>query len=1074
MATGPHLTESSLASSCSSSSKSVSVPGDHGRRHCSTTGDRISLSFDSDDESLASPDTSTRANSRAASSSNIRVSFSSALSPRFSLLQESLNNLMRPHQKSSVSFTPHWRWQQPRLRFDWQHLEENRTHEAHVTTDEVLWVVIITMGVAGMRTEILESHDVDWYVLHFFCFVRIVTSSMKYASRFNDHDLAHQVLWAAFTVGLLLLIAYLNHQRTGFGAATCLLYCLIAAAHVRVACLLPRARVFCFFAAAENLLAASIFAALALDEDALLPERALLTAHIAIEPVCALTLKLAADHAERRQLADAPPKRSRRLEFSTHDAELPRQGRLLPRSPLASCSALAAPRSYLDATAAAGAAASTDSTPAVPTSASPALPTAAPASPPASPPTSPPASPPASSPAASPALGASGALHAPCAVAIPPSLTSHLISGETTSWDIPHDPGYTIRRAEGFVMMIIVCSFLFPIGLQGKLFIASADSAACVLLGNAFALTLKLCLIDAQRMAEGDGGRLHALRRSRLHALLYLGLLPATMLGVALCGVGFVAAISGNGNSVAFPARLMCWGAALTALATALATSLHAPPNPRCAADGDSRRSAVAAWACKPGPLLGLCAALFLLPLPLGLPPVAVAGCVVLTQLLGLLGLLGLAHRSAGAAALEAWRWRVPRLQDDWRDGGGARVSSHEHFFTVLLAVAVFAINEELAASRDIEAWALLYLTFYGTLASSVRYAARFNDDDGAHKLLWGLYSFVLLLVLQGMAAKPLREGVTLFKLAACAICSLTAIGFNARAAWHDARARRVVGCLAVADLAQAALFAFACSADEAATRRLLWASASLALLCEPAIVFASQLHALASRANFERSALPRNPHYVVERLNGLLIEVLGVAVIVPNAVYPVGFAHPPLVLLGDVLAAVMAVSLKMALFDVEPVSVERHALHTSRWRGSAFLALHPLTTLALCAVGGAMSMLVPAIGAGGIAARTPFAQGLLCAGSAVQSICASLSKLLHTPKRRDVHLLKASLHAVGGAIALLPLLVPAVGDFGVLTLVVSASMLFSLAQLTLTRRHPPDAASINPQHHLMKSTPLL
>eukprot|EP00966_Prymnesium_polylepis_P130175 3010428-Prymnesium_polylepis.1 len=69
---------------------------------------------------------------------------------------------------------------------------------------------------------------------------------------------------------------------------------------------------------------------------------------------------------------------------------------------------------------------------------------------------------------------------------------------------------------------------------------------------------------------------------------------------------------------------------------------------------------------------------------------------------------------------------------------------------------------------------------------------------------------------------------------------------------------------------------------------------------------------------------------------------------------------------------------------------------------------------------------------------------------------------------------MQASLHAVGGAIALLPLLVPAVGDFGVLTLVVSASMLFSLAQLTLTRRHPPDAASINPQHHLMKSTPLL
>ena len=63
--------------------------------------------------------------------------------------------------------------------------------------------------------------------------------------------------------------------------------------------------------------------------------------------------------------------------------------------------------------------------------------------------------------------------------------------------------------------------------------------------------------------------------------------------------------------------------------------------------------------------------------------------------------------------------------------------------------------------------------------------------------------------------------------------------------------------------------------------------------------------------------------------------QVLGVAVIVPNAHFPGAYAHPSLVMLGDVLAAAMAVSIKMSIFDIEPVSMERSAFLVSRWRGA-------------------------------------------------------------------------------------------------------------------------------------------
>ena len=89
--------------------------------------------------------------------------------------------------------------------------------------------------------------------------------------------------------------------------------------------------------------------------------------------------------------------------------------------------------------------------------------------------------------------------------------------------------------------------------------------------------------------------------------------------------------------------------------------------------------------------------------------------------------------------------------------------------------------------------------------------------------------------------------------------------------------------------------------------------------------------------------------------------------------------------------------------------------------------------------------------------------------GVAVQSGCAALSKLLHEPKRRDVHYTKAMLHAAGALVALVPLLLR-LGDALTLLLVVVGHLALSLSLLALIAWYPPDATSISRSG----STPLL
>ncbi|KAL1515839.1 hypothetical protein AB1Y20_002455 [Prymnesium parvum] len=960
-------------------------------------GEQLQLEDTSDDESLGSPPIS-RTNS-----------VFSAHSQQWLDRMRAWNSVRLPGHV--VSLSAYWLWQKPRLRVDWQHLEAERSHDAHVTTEEVLWVVIITMGVAAMRTRILDDEDVQWYILHFFCFVRVVSSSIKYAARFNDHDLAHQTLWGFFSLGLLLQIAYVDHSMTGFAAATCALYGTIAAAHLRVACLLPRAAYFCLFAMAENLIAASIFVAIILDLRQI-NERALLVLHIFLEPLFALLFKVLTGHVERSQLSAAT---SRRLTFS-FDARGSASRTSFCRSP-------SSPRGVASTIAEAGSIGE------------------AAASPPA----------------------ARHSTRGSCS--IPPSMTEALIAGATSSWDIPHDAEYTLRRCQGYVQMIIVCSFLFPIGLQGKRFVASGAAAACALLGNGFALLLKLSLLDAERAVDGSQGRRHALRRSRAHALGFLTILPLTMASIALTGVGFLAAIRGNAEP--FPRQLICGGAATTSILYAMSVSLHAPPTDTSAAV-DRTVAAFYLARRRQVVLLALCSGLFMLAQWLPLGTVSVCACVVIVQMGSLIGLV-LISAASHPASLDPWRWRRPRQLVDLMDATGHLLGAREHFFTVLLAVAVFSINERLRATEDLQIYCLLYLAFYASLSSSLRYAARFNDDDGAHKVLWSVYSFLLLLVLQGMATVPLRAGVTLFKVAVASTFLFTALCFSGRAACRVPSA--VAAYFAGIDLLLALIFALSCFADEAGTRWLLWGFGAVALMCDPIRELYGELFAVDEK---RRKMLPKSSlMYIVARFNDLLIEVLGVAVIVPNAFFPGAFPHATLVLLGDVLAAVMAVSLKICIFDVEPLSVERHALYRSRWSGCAFLFLHPLTNLAVCAIGGSMAMLIPAVGYFGHLARSPFAQRVLCFGSATQLFCTSLGKLLHTPKRKEVHYLKAATSAAGGAASLLPLLHSSLGDFFTLCFVCAVLMLVNIVHLALTRMNPPDKR-IERGHSLMTSTPLL
>mmetsp|Transcript_25598 Transcript_25598/g.64385 ORF Transcript_25598/g.64385 Transcript_25598/m.64385 type:complete len:185 (-) Transcript_25598:567-1121(-) len=144
----------------------------------------------------------------------------------------------------------------------------------------------------------------------------------------------------------------------------------------------------------------------------------------------------------------------------------------------------------------------------------------------------------------------------------------------------PAAPVHT-ARAQGLHMMIIVCSFLFPIALQGAKFCApdGGRAAAIILLANAYAVLLKLAIFDAspfEHSNAGDAVRLHAIRRSRPTSLAFIVSFPASILGIAMAGVGFLAALAPSPDAAAVR-WMACGGSALCWGTITLHKALHSP-----------------------------------------------------------------------------------------------------------------------------------------------------------------------------------------------------------------------------------------------------------------------------------------------------------------------------------------------------------------------------------------------------------------------------------------------------------------------------------------------------------------
>ena len=305
------------------------------------------------------------------------------------------------------------RWcSQPRLRKQWQSSEAQDALAGRVTQEEKLWVVLVTMGVAAMRSKFVYTSDLEWWLLHALVFVGIVFSSTSYCCNFNDTDLFHQALWALWLAGLLSMIACVDVSLPGFAGSTAFLYGLMTVARLRVAVRLPRARPLSLFFAVSSGTSVLLFAALALYPERVgAYERRLLWGSAAIEPGATLAFVAVASVSPERAAAwDVPfdVVRSQISQTDPHSRHTPVRSRL-----------------------------------------------------------------------------------------------SHCFAQD-----------YLLSRLEGFHMMIIVCSFLFPLGLQGARITTSGGALAALLLANTFAALLKLSIMDIDPGTRGDALLRHALRRS--------------------------------------------------------------------------------------------------------------------------------------------------------------------------------------------------------------------------------------------------------------------------------------------------------------------------------------------------------------------------------------------------------------------------------------------------------------------------------------------------------------------------------------------------------------------------------
>jgi len=565
-------------------------------------------------------------------------------------------------------------------------------------------------------------------------------------------------------------------------------------------------------------------------------------------------------------------------------------------------------------------------------------------------------------------------------------------SAASKSWDVPVTIRYIIGRYQGFHITIIVCSFLFPISLQRELFETSRWSAIAVLLGNLYAVALKLALFDTAVNDPEHNLERHAIRRSRFTAVFYFVLHPIGMLGIGLSGVGFMAAITQKSES--FVRTLLCAGSALTWATIGLSKSLRLP-----------KEASVHYWKTA---ALGVAAALYLSPLAFRLDAHATVIVVVVVMSAQLGAHLLIEKLLSAASDLPNWRFMPPRGLVSWdaHDLAAAptapKVTDMEHLISVLVAVGVFQLNEQLLDSAlsvdSITQYVLKFGVLWGILTHAFRYAASHGVDDGYHKLLWAAMQFLLLLVLEGQGGIP-DEQWSLYKVSLVCVYLLLAICFYGRVAKSLPRARHCALFFACKEAVDAALLLSAC-AVRGASETLLTLVVAGTLLSEPVLELVQRCAAPTSKKR-QDVLFPVQSIYFKSAFNHFLIEIIGVAIVVPNCLYPGAYTYQLHVVFGVISACLLTICLKQLFLDADLgcAQIEQHALLRSPLHAVLFHVLQPMPQLGIALSGVAITLLIKGAGEGGEAAQHTRAQTLLCAASAAVMASLAFIDALHKPR---------------------------------------------------------------------------
>lgn len=351
-------------------------------------------------------------------------------------------------------------------------------------------------------------------------------------------------------------------------------------------------------------------------------------------------------------------------------------------------------------------------------------------------------------------------------------------------------------------------------------------------------------------------------------------------------------------------------------------------------------------------------------------------------------------------------------------------------------------------------------MIMYGMLLHTMQYASRFGDDDGYHKLLWAGFQVALLIFLEGAAFHP-QQSWSLYKIMATAIFLGLGIFFSGRVALHPKREAlneryaidgRYTACyFSLAALLKSFLMGATCLDDgfDPLMLRALVATIFLTLPVHSVVGLTTRAF---SPEVFMARFLPLNIEYIVERFDGLVVETLGVAFLVPNAIYPGAFPEPQQAALGILCAVTLVLSIKASAFDVEPVNLDLHAVRQGPLSANIFFLLHPLTILGMSFMGGSLRMLIESAGNG--TGPDYFAQQVICLASALTLGSATLTKWTHKAERVRIHAAKVVLGFCGLALHYLLWVWP-LGDDAMMVSIAGLHGLTVISQLTVASVFP-------------------